>query len=178
MDQEPNSALKGKENSVVDPDPDSMGSLDTHLDPREQKWPRKIKQLINFIFRSAGCSFWRAKGFSCSLDVLNEGLGIGKLQILIKKSQRKEKNFSCIFYCSSKPWIRFRIWNRIRIRIYLQCWIRIRTLKVSYQGDFLNFFLYVLYSTLLHLPPLRFHCVGGCWDRTIVTFILISDSAI
>ncbi len=25
---------------------------------------------------------------------------------------------------------------------------------------------YVLYSTLLHLPPLRFHCVGGCWDRT------------
>ncbi len=31
----------------------------------------------------------------------------------------------------------------------------------------LNFFLlfYARYSTLLHLPPLRFHCVGGCWDR-------------
>ncbi len=28
-----------------------------------------------------------------------------------------------------------------------------------------NFFS-VLYSTLLHLPPLRFRCVGGCWDRT------------
>ncbi len=28
------------------------------------------------------------------------------------------------------------------------------------------FLLFVLYSTLLHLPPLRFHCVGGCWDRT------------
>ncbi len=29
------------------------------------------------------------------------------------------------------------------------------------------FFLYfsVLYSTLLHLPPLRFQCVGGCRDR-------------
>ncbi len=27
-------------------------------------------------------------------------------------------------------------------------------------------FFYVRYSTLLHLPPLRFHCVGGCWDRT------------
>ncbi len=26
--------------------------------------------------------------------------------------------------------------------------------------------VYVLYSTLLHLPPLRFHCVGGCWNRT------------
>ncbi len=24
----------------------------------------------------------------------------------------------------------------------------------------------VFYSTLLHLPPLRFHCVGGCWNRT------------
>jgi hypothetical protein len=24
-------------------------------------------------------------------------------------------------------------------------------------------FFYVLYSTLLHLPPLSFHCVGGCW---------------
>ncbi len=33
------------------------------------------------------------------------------------------------------------------------------------QGDFFGFF-YVLYSTLLHLPLLRFHCVGGCWDRT------------
>jgi hypothetical protein len=21
------------------------------------------------------------------------------------------------------------------------------------------------YSKLLHLPPLRFHCVGGCWVR-------------
>jgi hypothetical protein len=27
-------------------------------------------------------------------------------------------------------------------------------------------FFYVRYSTQLHLPPLRFHCVGGCWDRT------------
>jgi hypothetical protein len=26
-------------------------------------------------------------------------------------------------------------------------------------------FLDVLYSTLLHLPPLRFQYVGGCWDR-------------
>ncbi len=26
-----------------------------------------------------------------------------------------------------------------------------------------GFFFYVLYSTLLYLPPLRFHCVGGCW---------------
>jgi hypothetical protein len=25
---------------------------------------------------------------------------------------------------------------------------------------------YVRFSTLLHLLPLRFHWVGGCWDRT------------
>jgi hypothetical protein len=24
----------------------------------------------------------------------------------------------------------------------------------------------ILYLTLLPLPPLRVHCVGGCWDRT------------
>jgi hypothetical protein len=24
----------------------------------------------------------------------------------------------------------------------------------------------VRYSTLLHLPPLKFHCVGQCWYRT------------
>jgi hypothetical protein len=33
-------------------------------------------------------------------------------------------------------------------------------------GFFLRFFMYLLYSTLLSRPPLRFHCVGGCWDRT------------
>ncbi len=28
-------------------------------------------------------------------------------------------------------------------------------------GGIIGFVSYVLYSTLLHLPPLRFHCVGG-----------------
>ncbi len=27
-------------------------------------------------------------------------------------------------------------------------------------------FFFLLYSILLHMPPLGFHCVGGCWDRT------------
>jgi hypothetical protein len=26
-------------------------------------------------------------------------------------------------------------------------------------------FIYV-FPTLLYVPPLRFYCVGGCWDRT------------
>jgi hypothetical protein len=29
-----------------------------------------------------------------------------------------------------------------------------------------GFFFYVLYSTVLHLPHLRFPSVRGCWDRT------------
>ncbi len=33
------------------------------------------------------------------------------------------------------------------------------------RGIFLDSFCYVVYSTLLHLPPLRFHCVRGCWNR-------------
>jgi hypothetical protein len=32
-------------------------------------------------------------------------------------------------------------------------------------GGFFIVFSY-LYSALLHLPPLRFHCADGCWDRT------------
>ena len=39
-------------------------------------------------------------------------------------------------------------------------------LRFILKGDFLDFSFYVRYSTLLHLPPLRFHCVGVCWDRT------------
>ncbi len=46
--------------------------------------------------------------------------------------------------------------NKLR---YLDC--------ICFQNIFWgDFFLLVLYSTLLHLPPLRFHCADGCWDRT------------
>ena len=31
---------------------------------------------------------------------------------------------------------------------------------------FIFFIFSVFYSTLFHLPHLRFHCFGGCWDRT------------
>jgi hypothetical protein len=33
------------------------------------------------------------------------------------------------------------------------------------RGIFLNFYFMYCFSTLLHLPPLRFLCVRGCWDR-------------
>jgi hypothetical protein len=51
------------------------------------QWGSWIR-IISF-FGCAGCSFLRAKGFSCSLD-------ISKLQLLIKKNILK--NFCCIFF--------------------------------------------------------------------------------
>ncbi len=41
------------------------------------------------MFLSPGCSLLRAEGFSCSLGVLYGGLGISKLQYLIKKIEIK-----------------------------------------------------------------------------------------
>jgi hypothetical protein len=41
------------------------------------------------MFLSTGCSILRGEGFSCSLGVLYGGLGISKLQFLIKKIEIK-----------------------------------------------------------------------------------------
>jgi hypothetical protein len=41
------------------------------------------------MFLSTGFSILRAEGFSCSLGVLYGGLGISKLQFLIKKIEIK-----------------------------------------------------------------------------------------
>jgi hypothetical protein len=40
------------------------------------------------------------------------------------------------------------------------------TVRLSSLPSQCNTVFYVRYSTLLHLPPLRFQCVGGCRDRT------------
>ncbi len=47
-----------------------------------------------FMFLSTGRSLLRAEGFTCSLGVLYGGLGISKLQFLIKKIEIK---FPAIF---------------------------------------------------------------------------------
>jgi hypothetical protein len=47
------------------------------------------KKLRIFMFWSAGCSLSRAEGFSCSKGLLYRGLGIKKLQFLIKKIKIK-----------------------------------------------------------------------------------------
>ncbi len=50
-----------------------------------------------FMFLSTGCSLLRDEGFSCSVGVLYGGLGIRKLQFLIKKIEIK---FPAINFCS------------------------------------------------------------------------------
>ncbi len=56
------------------------------------------------------------------------------------------------------PWTLTKKWLKIHLSekpAYLHCsWRR------AEEGFFSS---YVRYSTLLHLPPLRFHCVGGWW---------------
>jgi hypothetical protein len=51
--------------------------------------PKNWKKDRIFIFWSARCSLLRAEGFSCSLGLLYGGLGISKLQFLIKKIKIK-----------------------------------------------------------------------------------------
>jgi hypothetical protein len=66
---------------IDSPDPDPGGAKITHKN-------RKIFEVL------AVCSLMRAEGFSCSLDVLNGGIGISKLQFLKKISA---VNFFSIF---------------------------------------------------------------------------------
>jgi hypothetical protein len=43
-------------------------------------------------------------------------------------------------------------------------WVQPSLMK--YKDKLRSTFFSIYLSTLMHLPPLRFHCVGGCWDRT------------
>jgi hypothetical protein len=62
--------------------------------------------------RSGGCSLLRAEGFSCSLWVFHGGLGISKLQFLIKKIYKKFSSYKFDKFLIIKT--RIRNWIRIR----------------------------------------------------------------
>ncbi len=82
-----------------------------------------------FMFLSTGCSLLRAEGFSCSLGVLYEGLGISKLQFFIKKIEVKFPANIFFKFQVIKPWIQIRDpypESGIRIRNQKKCWIWIR----------------------------------------------------
>jgi len=94
-------------------------NLNTDPDPGGQKWPTEVEQ-IHVLNWSVGWPHLWAGGFFSILDILYGGLGIGKLQFLIKK---KFFFFSCNFFFniwSLKPWIRIGSGSGIRIRIGLQ----------------------------------------------------------
>ncbi len=47
--------------------------------------------------------------------------------------------------------------------------------RISKQGEFFWIFcVLVLYSTLFHLPSLRFHCVRGCWTQCRLSTLVSS----
>jgi hypothetical protein len=54
---------------------------------------------------------------------------------------------------------------RIMLLLAPKYMLIIKLLKKLNRGIF-RFIYYVPYSELLHLPPLRFRCVGGCLDQT------------
>jgi hypothetical protein len=78
-----------------------------------------------FMFLSTGCSLLRAEGFSCSLGVLYGGLGLSKLQFLIKKIEIKFPAiilFPILGHQTPDP----GSGSGIRICNLKKCWIRIR----------------------------------------------------
>ncbi len=81
------------------------------------------------MFWSAGCWLLRAEGFFWSLEVLYEGLGISKLQLLIKKFQiffLAVNFFQFLVIKTLDPdWIWIGIPPKMKIRIRTQ-WIWIR----------------------------------------------------
>ncbi len=60
---------------------------------------------------------------------------------------------------------KFDIYNRI-FYMYVGNFVRhLCVLVLRHQMRVSNYFVnsfYSVYSTLLHFPPLRFHCIGGC----------------
>ncbi len=98
---------------VSDPDPHGSaliwvagsGSIQiADLDPGGQKLHTKIEKRHRIVmFWSAGCSLLRAEGFFCSLGVLYGGLGISKLQFLIKKIKIKFLAVNFLNFRSSNP---------------------------------------------------------------------------
>ena len=76
------------------------------------------------MFLSVGWPLLRAEDFFYNLDILYGGLGIGKLQFLIKK--KFNFFFSCFFFQFLVIKALDPDWIRIRIGLQPKHWIRIR----------------------------------------------------
>ncbi len=118
-----------------------------------------------------GAGFWMkaAENSGCYLKVLNDVCLLFYLLLIIGKNNYHNFAISLILTILNSPsWIEYVLSVFETTEVFLELaglkfggpagrWAVIVAVQV-------NFF--ILYSTLLHLPPLRFHCNDGCWDRT------------
>ncbi len=110
---------------------------------------------------SVGWPLLRAEGFFCNLDILYGGLGIGKLQFLIKK--KYNFFFSCSFFQFLVIKALDPYWIRIRIGLQPQPldpdpdpekWIRLRNTAISLNPPSIRSFS----SFASHRFPFILHC--------------------
>ena len=119
---------------------------------------KKRKKSRIFMFLGTGCSLLRAEGLSCSsLGVLYGGLGMSKLQFLIKKIKIKFPAINFFQFQAIKPGSGSRIRIRdpgIRIRNQKKCWIliririRIKSMQIRNPGQYFG----CLNVSLISLP--------------------------
>ncbi len=110
-----------------------------------------------------------------SLDIQKFSLLIFKIFPLPREPRRHngaEGRYLVILLPPSPPPILFALRvlnnnnNSILLKFYF-CFLELFTIILRIQFYYRVFLLVfnVLYSALFHLTPLRFCCVGGCWDR-------------
>ncbi len=87
------------------------------------------------MFLSTGCSLLRAEGFFRSLGVLYGGLGISKLQFLIKKIEIKFPAIN-FFPILGHQTLDPDPGSGIRIRNYKKCWIRIQSMRIRTLAEY------------------------------------------
>ena len=96
------------------------------------------------MFWSVGWPLLRAEDFFYNLDILYGGLGIGKLQFLIKKKIKIK--ISVVIFWSFKPWIRIGFGSGSVLASNIKLWIRIRKKLIR-----------------IHNPAAR-----HCWDQRLM----------
>ncbi len=78
------------------------------------------------MFWSVGWRLLRAEGFFCNLYILYGGLGIGKLQFLIKKKFNFFSDVIFFQFLVIKPWTRIGSGSVF----ILKCWIRMKWMRI------------------------------------------------
>ncbi len=113
------------------------------------------------MFWSVGWPLLRAEDFFYNLDTLYGGLGIGKLQFLIKKGKKK---FSVVIFFQFKPWIRIGFGSGSVLVSNIKLWIRIRIRK-KINTDPQHWFYHKTKILGLNIVCLCGQYGSGTWDQ-------------